>query len=219
MIKQFVEKENVLLARRATQFGYSQYLNFEDLVDSSFKILVLETTEQCNYRCRYCIYNPAYAHRRNHGDRAMSAHIASASIDYLDKHSSKLDSVSITFYGGEPLIGFDLIKSCVDYSRSAINKNKTVNYSLTTNGSLITKDVARYLNENAFNITLSLDGPKDDHDSYRIDSGNKGTFERTIGGLINLHEAFGKSFSTRVVINTVYTPPYSEAKLDRLTSL
>jgi uncharacterized protein len=218
-IKHFIEKEKILLARRATQFGYSQYHNFEDLVDSSFKILVLETTERCNYRCRYCIYNPAYAHKRNHSDRSMSASVASASIDYLDKHSSKLDSVSITFYGGEPLMEFDFIRSCVDYSCSAINKNKTINYSLTTNGSLITNDVARYLNENAFSITLSLDGPKEDHDSYRIDSNNKGTFERTIKGLINLHEAFGDSFSTRVVINTVYTPPYSEAKLDRLTSL
>lgn len=219
-IRCFIEKEKILLSKKATRFGLScHYHDFEELVNSSLKILVLETTQKCNFRCTYCIYNPEYEHKRNHGEKTMPLSIAQAAIDYLDKHSTKLDRVSITFYGGEPLIELDFIKSCINYSRAVINGKKHINYSLTTNGSLITQDVARYLKDNDFSVTLSLDGPKEIHDLYRVDINKKGTFERTISGLINLHKAFKNSFSERVILNMVYTPPYSERKLGRIASL
>lgn len=72
-IRFFIEKEKILLSRKAIRFGLSShYHDFEELIDSSFKILILETTQKCNFRCRYCIYKPEYEHRRNHGDQRQS---------------------------------------------------------------------------------------------------------------------------------------------------
>jgi uncharacterized protein len=147
----------------------------------------------------------------------MTIPVAYKSIDYLAEHSKAIESVSVGFYGGEPLLRFPFIKSCVNYAKQRIY-GKEVRFSFTTNATLITAEMARYFFENNFVILVSLDGPEDIHDEYRKDVKGEGSFNRTVNGLKKLIDVFGKN-SNRISLNMVYTPHYSEHKLDRIAKL
>ena len=76
--------------------------NIDKLMNDSLGHIILEVTEKCNLRCRYCIYNPAFSQKRDHGMRDMSIDIASKAIDYIASHSGSNGRVGISFYGGVP---------------------------------------------------------------------------------------------------------------------
>jgi uncharacterized protein len=142
----------------------------------------------------------------------MTEQIARRSIDYLNNHSSHKDQVSITFYGGEPLLEFELLKNIVIYARESL-KNKELNYSITTNGTIIDYEIADYLYKEKFGVLVSIDGPKEIHDSWRKDAKSDGSFERTYRGLNILSEVYKKDLS-KIGLSMVYAPPYSEEKVE-----
>jgi uncharacterized protein len=119
----------------------------------------------------------------------------------------------IGFYGGEPLMRFSFIKDCVDYSRKII-KGKELKFNMTTNAVLVTPEIAEYLFNEGFSILVSLDGPKEIHDRYRIDKNGKGSFDRTINGLKILADKHREIKKGMISVNVVYTPPYSEEKIN-----
>jgi uncharacterized protein len=163
IIKGAIEKEGVLLSMGAYRFGLGDhYSDLEELYDSKLTILTLEVTERCQFRCSYCLYNNTYQSARNHGNRDMNISIAYKAIDYFKKHSYNSDMRAVTFYGGEPLLRFDFVKSCIEYAKSAFSRS-TVEFSITTNGALITPEIANYFLENNVNVVVSIDGPKDIH--------------------------------------------------------
>lgn len=138
----------------------------------------------------------------------MKLPVAFAAIDYRAEHSIKKDEVAISFYGGEPLLNFPLIKSCAEYAHQKL-KNKEVYFSITTNATLLTPKIANFLfSEKKFSIVVSIDGPKEIHDEFRRDIKGDGSFDRSLKGLKNLYIAFGETFVGRVSLNVVYTPAY-----------
>jgi len=218
-IKNAVETENIFSLKKALPFGMSKYcLNHKELIDNSLELMVLEVTEKCNFQCEYCVYKSSYKDKRNHGLHDMPASTAIRAAEYLKQHSLKRDKVSITFYGGEPLLNFSLIKDTVEYAEK-IFKEKRVSFSITTNASLITKEIACFLLSHDFNVLVSIDGPRDIHDSFRLGPGGEGTFNKTIGGLKVLADVFGAPAKNKIGLSIVYTPPFSGDRLDRVAEL
>jgi len=138
----------------------------------------------------------------------MSPGVAKGAIDFLKMHSNESDPVYIGFYGGEPLMKFPLIKECVEYSR-LLFENKTINFSITTNATLMTPKIADFLLQNNFSILVSLDGPPEIHDRYRVDADGNGSYRQTISGLKVLADRRKEIKKGDISINAVYTPPYS----------
>ena len=100
--------------------------------------LTLQVTQNCNLRCDYCVYSGKY-NMRTHSDKTMNLEMAQAGIDYLFEHSKKINTLRIGFYGGEPLLEFDLIKCCVEYIEQK-SSDKNINFYITTNATLLTPD-------------------------------------------------------------------------------
>jgi uncharacterized protein len=217
-LKKVVENENILLAFPAKQFGLGvHYSDLEYRMHNELAMIQLEVTEACNLRCRYCIYNPQYSEKRNHGTKTMTRDVAFRAIDYLYSHSNDKEKVSVTFYGGEPLLNFPLIKECLSYSKHVI-KNKAVGYSITTNATLVNKQIAELLFINNANVLVSLDGPEEIHNSWRTYPSGTGSFANTLNGLRMLCEAF-KTDLNRIGLSMVYTPPWSASKIERMLAL
>ena len=197
-------------------FILSHFDDYEKYVSVKLGQIILEVTQKCNLRCKYCIYNSRIKDLRCHGDLDMSEVTAYQAIDFLYEHSTENESPAISFYGGEPLLNFQLIKKVVDYSKQKY-KGIKFRYAITTNGTLITEEIAEFLANNYFNCMISLDGPKHIHDQYRKTIGEKGSFNKTIEGINRLHEEYKKRNIVKSIgLSMVYMPPYSSTKLNEI---
>ncbi|MCY2926111.1 MAG: radical SAM protein [Planctomycetota bacterium] len=128
--------------------------------------LILNVTEDCNFRCSYCVFGGRYPNHRTHSARYMPLHVAHAAVDDHLAHSGDVTQPVVSFYGGEPLLAVAIIRDVVEYVRKLAGA-KRVLFSLTTNGSLLTGDTANFLAREEFSIVVSLDGPRYIHDRHR----------------------------------------------------
>jgi len=201
-----------------TQIDLGIPKNIDRIIHNSLGQIILEVTERCNLRCRYCIYEPSFRQARNHGDKDMSWDIAFRAIDYLSNCSSSKEKVAVSFYGGEPLLRFPFIKECVKYAKARIPNNKLL-FSMITNGTLINSEIANFLSENGFAVHVSLDGPEVIHNENRIYPNGKGSFLDVKTGMECLFDAYDEQNKKRISISMVYSAPYSEEKLDKIATL
>ena len=126
------------------------------------KALCLHIAHTCNLNCAYCFASQG----KYHGDRAvMSFEVGKQALDFLVAHSGTRRNLEVDFFGGEPLMNFQVVKDLVAYARS-IEKDagKNFRFTLTTNGLLIDDDVIDFANRECSNVVLSLDGRKEIHD-------------------------------------------------------
>lgn len=150
---------------------------------NGFSQLTLKVTEQCNMRCEYCIYSEHYPDTKFYSDVYMEWETAKKAVDdflsnfhYTWTRNTAKKPV-IAFYGGEPLLGFEIIKKTVEYVNSNY-KQYSFNFSITTNGLLlINKEIADFLKENEFWIVVSIDGTKSNHDRYRVTRSGAPTYD------------------------------------------
>lgn len=181
-------------------------------LQSRVEYMILQVTQECNLRCQYCVYGGGYENR-THAHKFMSWELAKESLDYFIDHSGQTKELTVGFYGGEPLLQMELIEQCVAYMEQCVPDRK-VDYTLTTNGTLLTLERAKYFMEKDFHIVISLDGSKEDHDKNRIfrDSG-KGSFEVIMKNLQKI-KAELPEFLAKVSFNTVlnYNCDYSCVK-------
>ena len=164
--------------------------------------LTLQVTQNCNLRCDYCVYSGKY-NTRIHSNKVMSFEMARKGIDYLFEHSGKTDILRIGFYGGEPLLEFELIKRCVEYIEEKSDK-KHMNYYITTNATLLTSEVVEFLVKYKFLLTISFDGLKEIHDSQRkYANSGKGSFDTVVKRLEYLYQNYYEYYIEKVNINMV----------------
>lgn len=138
----------------------------EDILENYVESINLQVTQNCNLKCRYCSYSGDGILDRKRSTSKMELTVAMKSIDFLYEHSRKANSVSISFYGGEPLLNFDLIKKVVKYANNKF-VSKCIEYRMTTNGTIMNEEILELLTMNNFKLAVSLDGPKDIHDRNR----------------------------------------------------
>ena len=153
------------------------------------KALCLHVAHTCNLNCSYC-----FASQGNyHGDRAvMSLEVGKRALDFLIENSGTRRNLEVDFFGGEPLMNFDVVKELVAYARVREKEcGKNFRFTLTTNGLLINDDVIDFANRECSNVVLSLDGRKEVHDRYRVDYAGNGSWERIVPKFQKLVEARG----------------------------
>lgn len=173
------------------------------LISNHIEQLTIQVTQRCNLRCTYCTYGGFYDNKnRIHSNVDMSFEDAKRALDFYLAHSMETERLVLGFYGGEPLLKLDLIKQCVEYLKSKVNKSKPITFTVTTNGTLLTEETARYLFENDFSVLISLDGSKEEHDKYRIFVDGRGSFDTIMHNLKNIYEKYPDLFN-RVQFNTV----------------
>ncbi|MHB1314764.1 MAG: thioether cross-link-forming SCIFF peptide maturase [Christensenellales bacterium] len=163
---------------------------------SVIKALCLHIAHDCDLRCRYCFASTGTFH----GERSlMSAETGKRALDFLFAKSGSRKNVEVDFFGGEPLLNLDAVKETVNHGRQLEKETgKTVHFTLTTNCMKLTKETADYLNEEMFNIVLSLDGRKEVHDAMRPDAGGKGSFDTALANARYMAEIRGeKSYYVR----------------------
>ena len=176
--------------------------------------IILELTEQCNLRCRYCVYNEDHEDFRGFSTKNMTWEIAKKALDFAITHSE--EEFFVTFYGGEPLLQFPLMKQCMDYTIEKIGKKKKVHFGFTTNLTLVTREMAEYFASlESCIITGSVDGPEEIHDANRIMVSHTGSFSKAMKGLKLLIDCMGeKKAGDAIGINAVLTPPYTVEKIE-----
>ncbi len=153
------------------------------------KALCLHIAHTCNLNCAYC-----FASQGNyHGERAlMSFEVGKRALDFLVEHSGSRRNLEVDFFGGEPLMNFQVVKDLVAYARSIEKeKGKNFRFTLTTNGVLIDEDVIDFANREMSNVVLSLDGRREIHDHYRVDYAGQGSWEKIVPKFQELVEARG----------------------------
>ena len=214
-----VEKEKVLLVTgKMVKFNKGRHFTgVESLLRDRMDQIILEVTDSCNFRCKYCVYSEYNAKQRSHGKNFMSLNDAQRAVDYLVSHSTKNNRIAVSFYGGEPLLNFEVIKHTVNYIKTQ-SLSLNVHYSITTNGSLLNEKIIDFLFSNNFSVLVSIDGPEEAHNSNRIDVYGKPTYSKVIANLKKLYDKYdGKR--NLLGISMVYAPPYSENKLNAILSL
>ncbi len=142
------------------------------------KALCLHIAHTCNLNCEYCFASQG----KYHGDRAlMSFEVGKRAIDFLVENSGSRTNLEVDFFGGEPLMNFDVVKQIVAYARSIEKENgKNFRFTLTTNGMLIDDDVIDFANKECHNVVLSLDGRKEIHDNLRKTVNGKGSYDTIV---------------------------------------
>lgn len=167
------------------------------LLQNGIRQLTLIVTEACNFRCKYCFYSEQYDYSRDHGNTMMKWEIAKAAIDYYFEFNKKVLKYNpnfkptVGFYGGEPLLNWDLIKQSVEY----IKKNythyfKKVSYTVTTNAYLLDNEKSEYLLSNGFSIAVSLDGNRYDHDRNRVAANGSLTYDTVLNNIKRLEKLY-----------------------------
>ena len=122
----------------------------------------------------------------------MSFEVGKQALDFLMDHSGSRTNLEVDFFGGEPLMNWDVVKQLVEYARSVEKeRGKNFRFTLTTNGMLIDDDVIDFANREMSNVVLSLDGRKEIHDRLRVDYAGNGSYERIVPKFQKLVEARG----------------------------
>ncbi|MCU1275438.1 MAG: peaB [Bryobacterales bacterium] len=141
--------------------------------------LVLNVTNQCNLSCKYCYeFGEDRVATPEGKPKFMPVETAKASVDYLIEQSPGRRSIHLTFFGGETLMNFPVLCATIDYAREKAHAaGKYIDFSLTTNATLLTPTIIEYLSDNNVGVTVSLDGNREQNDSLRVFSNGRGSYD------------------------------------------
>jgi uncharacterized protein len=155
------------------------------------RTLVLMLTYSCNLACRYCYEDREDGCVPSEGGapREMSPESLRESVGFLLDHAGENRKVSIVLFGGEPLLRFPFLRDAVHEARAmAKARGKEIAFSLTTNGTLVTGEIAGFLRENGVSVCVSIDGPREVHDVNRPYASGRGSYDDVERGIANLME-------------------------------
>ena len=142
------------------------------------KSMCLNVSHLCNLRCEYCF---ADGGTYNGAAENMSLDVARKAIDMIVSKSANRHNLEVDFFGGEPLLNFDVVKKTVEYARS-IEKahNKNFRFTITTNAMLLNDEIIDFFNKEMYNVVVSIDGRRSVHDCVRKTASGKGSFDTAI---------------------------------------
>ena len=162
---------------------------FKERSGDVVKALCLHVAHTCNLNCSYCFASQG----KYHGERAlMSFEVGKRALDFLIENSGRRTNLEVDFFGGEPLMNWDVVKQLVEYARTQEEPHhKKFRFTLTTNGMLIDDEVIDFANREMSNVVLSLDGRKEIHDALRVDYAGKGSYDRIVPKFQKLVKARG----------------------------
>lgn len=198
-------KENIVVDIEHPSTSYIEYHINHAITD-----LILQVTQRCNLRCGYCVYSGNYLNRE-HTNKDMSFENAKRAIDFVLQRDDELKDIYFGFYGGEPLLKIDLIQQCVKYIKDNV-QGKKIHFNVTTNGTLLTTEIAKFLMENNFDVLISLDGSKEEHDINRKYANNKGSFDDIVNNIKVIKKVYPE-FVKKIGFNAVINPQNDYCKV------
>lgn len=174
----------------------------------NFQQLILNVTERCNLRCKYCLYSGLYPYERTHSYKIMDAEIMVRAIDYFLNHTQGPESKEISFYGGEPLMAWELIKEAIKHIKKRTS-TENINFHIDTNGTCFSDEILRFIIQNKIFLQISIDGPQWLHDRYRNFDNEKGSFNIIMQNLQRIRELDEDYYKTHVRFAVTLAPPYA----------
>lgn len=200
---------------KKTEHPQTKYLEY--YINNKVSSIILQVTQNCNFRCEYCVYSGSY-NNRVHTNKRMSIETAKKAVDYLLEHSKDNNNINISFYGGEPLLEFDLIKQVVEYSKK-VGEGKAIYFNLTTNGTLFNDDIIEYFVKNKITAMISLDGDKHTHDkSRKLVGSDKSTHDIIMDNLRYIKQKYPKYYKEHITFNCVINPENDYECIDSFIS-
>ena len=176
-IKECMEdmQELINMEELFTKDTYETYVRDFKSRKTVVKALCLHIAHDCNLACKYCFAEEG----EYHGRRAlMSFEVGKKAIDFLLANSGNRRNLEVDFFGGEPLMNWNVVKQIVEYVRSKETEfDKKFRFTLTTNGMLLNDEVMEFANREMSNVVLSLDGRKEVNDAMRPTRGGKGSYD------------------------------------------
>ena len=184
---------------------YKDYLVDFTKRQTVVKALCLHIAHDCNLACRYCFAGEGEYHGKR---ELMSFEVGKKALDFLVKSSGSRKNLEVDFFGGEPLLNFDVVKQLVEYGRSIEEAaGKKFRFTLTTNGMLLTDEILEFANKEMGNLVLSLDGRKEIHDYMRPLRGGQGSYDTIL-------PKFKKAAESRNQMNYYVRGTYTHNNLD-----
>lgn len=189
-------KEIQTLVDNELLFTKEENLNINYNPQNIVKALCLHVAHDCNLKCEYCFASQGDFK----GQRLlMPLEIGKKALDFLVESSGNRRNLEVDFFGGEPLMNFDVVKELVKYGRELEKKyDKRFRFTITTNGLLLNDDNMKFINENMDNVVLSLDGRKEVNDKMRKTINGSGSFDTIVPKFLELVKLRGeKSYYVR----------------------
>ena len=169
------------------------------------KALCLHIAHDCNLACKYCFAEEGEYHGKR---ELMSFEVGKKALDFLVANSGSRTNLEVDFFGGEPLMNFEVVKQLVEYGRSLEKEhNKNFRFTLTTNGVLLNDEILEFANKEMGNLVLSLDGRKEVHDLMRPKRGGQGSYDTVV-------PKFQKAAESRNQMNYYVRGTYTRNNLD-----
>ena len=170
-----------------TEDIYENYIDSFKSRETVVKALCLHIAHDCNLACKYCFAEEGEYHGRR---VMMSYEVGQKALDFLVANSGSRVNLEVDFFGGEPLMNWQVVKDLVAYGRSLEEKhNKKFRFTLTTNGVLLNDEVLEFANKEMSNIVLSIDGRKEVHDRMRPHRGGQGSYDEIVPKFIKVAES------------------------------
>jgi len=216
LVKKF-KKDGLLRTEGFSKFKFDFFDNFDNyfaLTKSDVKKLTIVITEQCNFGCRYCLYGGGYKYRKQLSGAEISLKTAKRAVDFYFKNSGNIRQKNITFYGGEPLVDRERLFEIIIYARKKY-RAENLRINLTTNGSLIDKRFVDFFSDNKVFINISLDGPGEIQDRFRIKKTGEGTYNLIQNRLEFIKKYNREYFDRFVAISVTVNPPYEFNLLEK----
>ncbi len=181
-----LEREGKLFAPDIYENYVFDFKNRQTVV----KALCLHIAHDCNLACRYCFAGEG----EYHGERAlMSFEVGRKALDFLVANSGNRVNLEVDFFGGEPLMNWDVVKRLVEYGRSIEDSyHKKFRFTLTTNGVLLNDEMLEFLNREMANVVLSIDGRREIHDRMRPFRGGQGSYDIIVPKFRKVAESRGQ---------------------------
>ncbi len=172
--------------------------------------IIFEVTQDCNLRCKYCLFLSNYQYHRDVSKKFLDFETGKQGLSYIYDMIKDRErrEIVLSFYGGEPLLKIDIIKKIVSFSKELF-KDWDIQYVLTTNSTRLDSSVAKFLISEDFKISISLDGPKNIHDSKRVYTDGKGTYNDLMANLKRIKSMNNVFFKKNVRFSTVYSQDLS----------
>ena len=151
------------------------------------EMFIIGITEQCNLRCTYCCYSGAYINNRTHSNRILTSNDIDEIYDFIFWMSNN-KHIRIAFYGGEPLLQYQLIQYAI---KKGIERwENYVEFSISTNATLLTKDKIDWLVRNNVEMAISIDGTRFFHNKHRVDALGTGSYDKVYAALSYIKQAY-----------------------------
>lgn len=179
-----LEKENMLFSEDV----YGKYA--DTMKQDVVKAICLHVAHDCNLKCKYC-----FASQGDYKGKAelMSLEVGKKALDFLIEASKNRKNLDVDFFGGEPLMNWEVVKELVKYGRELEKENnKNFRFTITTNGVLLDEEKIDFINENMHNVVLSLDGRKHINDYMRVTNNDKGSYDTILPNFKRLVEKRGQ---------------------------